>query len=159
METIEPDRGETDMTDQQNIPEQDPQGPHDAWQEVGRQFQALGDSLSNAFRAAWQDEGNRQRVEEMRIGVESMVNQVGRVLSDYADSPEGQRLRADAKRAASDLRNASEQTIQETRPHLVSALRQVNVELQRMIDQMERQKTAQSDPIDETRERSGGEYQ
>ncbi len=147
------------MTDQQNIPGQDPQGPHDAWQEVGRQFQALGDSLSNAFRATWQDEGNRQRVEEMRIGVESMVNQVGRVLSDYADSPEGQRFRADAKQAASNLRNAGEQTIQETRPHLVSALKQVNTELQRMIDQMEGQKPAQSDPVEVKSEHPGDEYQ
>jgi predicted component of type VI protein secretion system len=144
------------MSNQQNTPGQD---PRDAWQEVGRQFQTLGDSLSEAFRAAWQDERNRQRMEEMRIGVESMVNQVGRVLSDYAESPEGQRFRADAKQAASDLRNAGEQTVQEARPHLVSALKQVNAELQRMIDQMEGQKTGQAGTPPERHEHSGDEYQ
>ena len=134
------------MTDQQNIPEQEPSGQpsREAWREVGRQFQTLGHSLADAFRAAWQDEGNRQRIDEMRIGVESMVNEVGRVLHDYSETPQGQQFRQDVKRTADNLRTAGEQTYNETRPHLVSALRQVNTELQRMIDQME--KTPESVP-------------
>jgi hypothetical protein len=113
------------------------QGTKEAWREVGRQFQALGDSLSEAFRAAWTDENNRERVEEMRTGIESMVNQVGKVLKDYSNTPEGQQVRQEAKRAAENFRTAGEQTMTEARPHLVTALRQVNSELQRMIDQMD----------------------
>jgi hypothetical protein len=132
------------MTDPNPGQEPKPQSSQDAWREVGRQFQDLGDSLASAFRAAWQDEGNRQRVEEMRAGVESMVNQVGQVLQDYSDTPEGQRIHVEAKRAAENLRIAGEQTVTEVRPHLVAALRQVNSELQRMINQMDN--PAQSHP-------------
>ncbi len=134
------------MTDQQNTPGPEPtpqpepnqQSTREAWREVGRQFQTLGDSLATAIRAAWQDEGSRQRIEEMRAGVESMVDQVGHVLHEYSNSPQGQQIRSEAKRTADNIRTAGEQTFNDARPHLVSALRQVNNELQRMIDQMDK---------------------
>ena len=127
------------MTQDQPNPdsERKTQSSQDAWQEVGRQVQTLGDSLANAFRTAWQDEENRQRLEEMRSGVESMVSEVGQVLRDYAASPEGEQVKSDVKKAAENLKSAGEQTMTEVRPHLLSALRQVNSELQRMIDRME----------------------
>jgi ElaB/YqjD/DUF883 family membrane-anchored ribosome-binding protein len=136
------------MTDPNPSPEQEPksQSTQDAWRDVGRQFQDMGDSLARAFRAAWQDEGNRQRVEEMRTGVESMVNQVGQVLRDYSETPEGQHLHSEAKRAAESLRTVGEQTVTEVRPHLVVALRQVNAELQRMINQMDNPPQPSSNP-------------
>ena len=133
------------MTEQPSdqIPEQEPQEPgqksqdtQEAWREVGRQFQTLGDTLAAAFRTAWQDEATQQRVNEMRSGVESMVRDVGQVLRDYSNSPEGQRVRSEAKRAADNVRVAGEQTMTDVRPHLLSALKQVNNELQKMIDRM-----------------------
>jgi hypothetical protein len=54
--------------------------PHDAWRQVGKQFQALGESLAAAFRAAWEDEENRQHVREMQAGLEKMVNEVGQAI-------------------------------------------------------------------------------
>ena len=127
------------MTENQGNPTPDPknQASQETWREVGRQFQALGDSLANAFRAAWEDEANRQKIEEMRSGVESMVKDVGQALHEYTESPQGQQVKSDVKRAAQDLRSAGETTMSEARPHLVSALKQVNLELQRMIDRMD----------------------
>jgi hypothetical protein len=127
---------EHDMTEEQN-PNEGPRGTNDAWQEVGRQFQALGESISQAFRTAWQDEENRRRMEQMRDGLQSMVNEVGRTIDESAHSPQGQRVISEAERAAKNLRDASEQTVQDVRPHLVSALRQVNVELQKLVDRMD----------------------
>jgi hypothetical protein len=49
----------------------------EGWQEVGRQFQALGESLAAAMRTAWEKEENRKRLEEMQTGLESMVSDVG----------------------------------------------------------------------------------
>jgi hypothetical protein len=67
-----------------------------------------------------------------------MVNEVGRTIEDTAHSPQGQRVISEAEKAAQNLREASEQTVQDVRPHLVSALRQVNIELQKLVDRMEK---------------------
>jgi len=109
----------------------------EAWEEVGKQFQALGESLAAAFRAAWHNEENRQRVQEMQSGLEAMVNEVGKAIKESAATPQVQQMRTEAEKAAASLRVAGEQTAQEVRPHLLSALRQANAELQKMISHME----------------------
>lgn len=126
------------MSDQTNMP---PQGEHDpnqqdAWDEVGRQFQALGESLAQAVRTAWNDVENRRRVQEMQAGLESMVREVGDAINDTASSPEGQKFQQDAKHAAEDLVNAGEKTVQEVRPHLMRALEQLNDELSKLVDRL-----------------------
>lgn len=126
------------MSDQTNIPPQGERDPNrqDAWDEVGRQFQALGASLAQALRTAWSDEENRRRVQEMQSGLESMVREVGDAINDTASSPEGQKLQQDAKRAAEDLVDAGEKTVQEVRPHLMRALEQLNDEMTRLVDRL-----------------------
>lgn len=113
----------------------------DAWKEVGKQFETLGESLADAFRTAWDDEENRQKAREMRAGLESMINDVSAAIKDTADSPEGQHFRQEAQKTAESFRSAGEQTVQEVRPHLISALRQVNLEIQKMIQRMETDET------------------
>ncbi len=138
------------MTENQENPnqtqEQKNRSSQEAWREVGKQFQTLGDSLANAFRAAWEDEASRQKLDEMRSGVESMVRDVGQALREYSDSPRGQQVKSDVRRAADNLRTAGAETMAEARPHLVAALRQVNSELQRMIDRMDNPRGGPDNP-------------
>ncbi len=118
----------------------------EAWQEVGKQFQALGDSLATAFRAAWTDEQNRKRVQDMRQGVEQMLSEVGKALDDTAKSPQMQQAKTEAKKAAESMRTAGEQTYQEIRPQIESALRQLNDELQKFIGRMESRSAGTAKP-------------
>jgi len=126
------------MNDSANIPPagENEQKSQDAWEDVGHQFQALGASLAQAVRSAWNDEENRRRVQEMQSGLEAMVREVGDAISDTANSPQGQNLQQDAKRAAENLVDAGEKTVQEVRPHLMRALEQLNGELQKLVDRM-----------------------
>ncbi len=128
------------MTDETKSTEEEKtsQTAAEAWREVGKQFQALGESLAAALRVAFDTPENRQRTEDLRATVEAMANEVERAIRETAESPQGQKVRAEATRVAASVRDAGEQTVQEVRPHLVSALRQLNDELQRMIRQMER---------------------
>jgi hypothetical protein len=115
----------------------DSKTPHEEnWQEVGRQFQVLGESLAQAVRTAWEKEENRQRVSEMRTGLEAMVRDIGKAIDESASSPQGQQLKEEAKRAAAALRSAGEQTAQEVRPQLLNALEKVNEELKNLIEKM-----------------------
>jgi ElaB/YqjD/DUF883 family membrane-anchored ribosome-binding protein len=124
------------MSDE-NIPESESQSAEDSsWEEVGRQFQAIGESIASAWRTAWNDEQNRERMKEMEQGLHSMASQVEQVIKDTAATPEAQQLKVEAKKAAVTAQAAFEQTAQEVRPQLISALRQVNSELQKFIDRM-----------------------
>jgi hypothetical protein len=120
---------ESQMTEEQTT--------HEAWCEVGRQFQALGESLAEAFRTAWEDEGNRQHLREMQAGLEKMVDEIGQAIKEAGESPEGQKAREEAKKAAESAKAAGAKTWQDARPHVLFALRSVNAELQKIISQME----------------------
>jgi hypothetical protein len=126
----------------------DKQTSDDAWREVGRQFQALGESLATAFRTAWESEENRQHLESMKTGLEAMVNQVGQAIQEASTSPQGQQVRQEVKKAAESARAAGAQTLQDAQPHLLSALRQINAEIQKVISRMEQKPAAPEDPIE-----------
>jgi hypothetical protein len=116
------------------------------WQEVGRQFQALGESLAQAMRTAWENAETQRRVAEMRTGLEAMARDVSKAVEDTANTPQGQKVRQEAEHTAATLRNATEQTVQEVRPQLINALQQVNSELQKLIDRMEPKDTPPGGP-------------
>lgn len=123
------------MTDEQKPPES--VSSTEAWREVGQQFESLGQSLANAFRAMWAREENRQQVEQIKSNLEQMANEVSQAVKQAAGTVEGQDVKAHARKAAESAQKAGQVAIDEARPHLVKALRQVNTELQKLIDQWE----------------------
>ncbi len=120
------------------------QPANDAWQEVGRQFQVLGESLAAAFRASSQNEAYRVNLHAMQSGLKDMIKNIDKAIDEAMSSPEGQQARVEAQRAAESLRAAGEQTVQEIRPHLLSALKEVNDELHKFVNRMEGQNTPPS---------------
>lgn len=124
------------MSEEAGRPTQEsrPSQTSDTWTEVGDQFQKLGESLSAAFHAAWDDERVRRHAQGARDGLEALAQEVGKVVSEMSQSPG---LRQAAGSAAKTVRTAGEEAFQEIRPHLVDALRQLNQELQKFIDSME----------------------
>jgi hypothetical protein len=115
------------------------QGMEESWQEVGRQFQALGESLARAFRAAWESEENRQHLDSVKSGLESLVDNIGRAIQETSASPERQRMREKAEKAAESARVAGEKALQDARPHLLSALEWMNEEMQEIIGRLEQE--------------------
>lgn len=112
----------------------------DAWREVGKEFQTLGKSLADAVRAGLTNEENRRRIQEMQSGLEAMVREVNSAIKESYTSPQAQQARSQAGRAAGSLRTAGEQTLQEIRPQIVAALRQLNQELEKMTNRMRSEK-------------------
>ena len=115
----------------------------EAWREMGKQFQQLGESLSAAFRAAWNDEHVRRQAEHAKGGLEALATEVGKVVSEMAQSPDIRRATSGAVKSA---RTAGEETVQEIRPHLEDALRQINRELQRFVDRMHAGEASSKEP-------------
>ena len=115
----------------------------ETWSEVGKQFKELGQNIATAFRIAWENEENRQHVKAMREGLESMVMELNDLLKHTASIPETLRVREQARRAAQSARLASQIAFEEARPYLLSALRQLDAELQKLIAQMEKEQLSQ----------------
>jgi hypothetical protein len=128
-------------------PEQpEPSSSVTGWQEVGHEFETLGASLAAAFRRARDNSENRERVTDLQNGLRAMVDEVRRAVDDTASSPEGARVRSEAARAAASVRDAAEATVQEIRPALLAALRQVNQELSRVNRRLDSNSPPPSEP-------------
>jgi hypothetical protein len=126
------------MSENPNSSSEEKSTGSEAWREVGQQFQALGQSLAAAFRTSVNDEENRRRMRQMQDGLESMVSEVNKAIHDAAESPKGQQVRSDVEKTAENLRAAGEEAVQEVRPQLLTALKQVTQELQKLVERMEK---------------------
>jgi hypothetical protein len=128
----EPENAET--TNQQTGSTQQA-GPsmEDSWREVGKQFEELGKGIAQALRSAT----NTEQAKEMKTGLESMVQDIGKAIRDAAESPEGQKVRAETNRTVETLRTAGEQTVREVRPQVINALKQLNEEMQKLVNKIE----------------------
>lgn len=131
------------MTDEKTTQsEKDKTSSGEAWQEVGRQFQALTESLAAAFKTAWESEENRQQLRETRASLEAVAERVGQTVKEVAASPDAQKAREEVKKVAQSAQVAGEQTLREVQPHLLAALRQIKLEIDKMIDHLEQEAPA-----------------
>ena len=108
-----------------------------SWQEVGRQFETLGSSLAQALRSTWSRVETNADAQQVKAGLESLLRDVGKAVEEASATPEAQQLKEEAKRTAESLRVAGEQTVQESRPQIISALKQINEELSKLIQKVE----------------------
>jgi hypothetical protein len=70
-----------------------------------------------------------------------MVSEVNTAVGKVSSTPEAQKIKQEAAKAAHSAKAAGEQTVQEVRPQLLSALRTLNDEMQRLIDRLEAEPT------------------
>ena len=111
----------------------------EAWREVGQHFQALGESLMSAFRAAWENEENRQHLRGVRASLETVVDKVSETIKEVAASPEVKQVRTEVEKAAQSAQTAGHQILDEARPHLLDSLRHLRTEVEKMIDRLEKE--------------------
>jgi hypothetical protein len=127
------------MSDQETpqTPPPDP-GAKEQWKEVGGQFKTLGETLAAAFKATWENPQVRDQAKDVKDGLESMVNQVGAAIKEAVASPEAQKIKGEASKAAVQVRDAGEQAVQSARPHMISALKRVSQELGKLVESLEK---------------------
>lgn len=116
----------------------------DSWREVGQQFQILGQSLAAAFRASLNSEQTRGHLRNLQAGIQSMANELGQTVNEAAASPCAQDVRIKAEKAATTARFATEEALQEARPQILATLKQMNRDLERIIQHAEGSKPGQA---------------
>jgi hypothetical protein len=112
-------------------------GAEEAWREVGKQFQELGHSLATAFRATVDSDEGQRHLRNIQTGVQSMADEVNQAIREASVSPRATNVRVKAEKAATTARFATEDAFQDARPQILTALRQVNAELQKLIARMD----------------------
>jgi hypothetical protein len=118
-------------------PEQARPGTDESWQEVGKQFESLGATLAQALRSTWSRVESNSDAQQVKASLDVLLRDVGKAVEDAAASPDGQKVKAEVHRTAQSLRTAGEQTMEETRPQIISALKTINDELQKLIQKVE----------------------
>jgi hypothetical protein len=121
-------------------------GAGDAWQEVGKQFQRLGESLATAFQTTANDETTRQNMRDLQDGLENAVQGIRGAVQKGIGALEEQGFNEKARQTADSLIEAGEQTVEEVRPHLLSALQQLNHELESLIHNMQSKPSGEDNP-------------
>lgn len=100
-----------------------------SWQDVGAELEALGKTLGDAVREAWQRQDTQAGLAPLRESLQSMLAQVDRA---FDGTPEAQQARDQLVRLTESLRAAAARAGDEVRPELLSMLRQANAELRRL---------------------------
>jgi hypothetical protein len=100
-----------------------------SWQDVGAEFEALGKTLGDVLRGAWQRQEPDAGLGRLRDSLRSMIQELNRGVDG---TPEAQEARDRLVQLTETIRVAAARTSDELRPELVSMLRQANAELRRL---------------------------
>jgi hypothetical protein len=100
-----------------------------SWQDVAAEVEALGKTLGDVVRDAWQRQDNDVGLARLRESLQSMIQDLNRAVEG---TPEAQQARDQFVHLTESIRAAAERTSDELRPELLSMLRQANAELRRL---------------------------
>lgn len=94
----------------------------EAWNDVVARMSELGAALSAWARSAADDPQNRQRLEQLRAGVDEMARQADSAFGRVASTDFGQQFTQSAQQAGDALGDAAQQVSEAAAPHVATAL-------------------------------------
>lgn len=97
--------------------------------EIAAELRALGANLKEILRTAWESEDRKRIQGEVEVGLQEMAAALKGAADEFAKSPAGQQLQADAKDLHERVRSG--EVGSRARQELLSALRKVNAELEK----------------------------
>jgi CHASE3 domain sensor protein len=107
------------------------------WREVGEKFNALGNALSEAFRATMDDPKTQEAFDKVREGLSQAVEEVEDAARYARENPKVQKFAEDAGAVFADFEGVGEETIEKTRPYLVRALKSLQTALGNLIEEID----------------------
>jgi ElaB/YqjD/DUF883 family membrane-anchored ribosome-binding protein len=100
-----------------------------SWRDVANELSALGDTLADVLRTAWEHSDADSVVGTLRESLRSIVDQVNRGADSSAET---QHARSELTQLVESIRAAAAQAGEEFRPELLSLLREANAQLRRL---------------------------
>src|SRR5919198_1994370 len=100
-----------------------------SWQDVLAELGALGETVGDLLRTAWQRSDGDALVHRLRQSLSAIADNANRADEG---SPETQRARTELTRLIDSIREAAIQAGDQVRPELLSLLRDANAQLRRL---------------------------
>lgn len=100
------------------------------------EFRNLGHNLLNIVQTAWDSPERKRLQEEILSGLDEAGSAIKREADQFREGPTGQQLKNDVERLGEQLR--SSETQEKVRQEVLSALRTLNSELQKVAEQWTR---------------------
>jgi hypothetical protein len=103
-------------------PQTDGSATADAWNDVVARMGELGSALSAWAKSAADDPANKQRLNQVRAGVDEMARQADAALGKVTSSDFGQQVTQGAQQAGDAIGDAAQQVSAAAAPHVATAL-------------------------------------
>ena len=100
-----------------------------SWRDVAAEFEALGKTVGEVLRGAWQGSNGDEGLGQLRSAFESVAEDLNKAAEG---TPETQQAREQLMRLVEAIREAAQRAGEEVRPELISLLRQANAELRKV---------------------------
>ena len=124
----------------------------DQWNQVGGDFQKLGQSIATAITGLWNDDKNREQLTEIQSGLSNMAEQVTGAVNEAISSDTSQDVKTGVNKAVDEAKEAGGKIYSDSRPFVIGALKKMNESLQTIIDRLDVTPTENSEEEAETSE-------
>lgn len=114
--------------------------------DVTEEFRLLGKNLADALRAAWESPERKRVQQEIESGLKEAGTSMMREIEKFSESPTGQRLKSEAQEVRERVRSGEVQN--KAREELLSALRAINNELQKVAQKVSQAGGQEAQPGD-----------
>jgi hypothetical protein len=111
---------------------------------LSQEFEALGKNLIGALRSAWEAPESKRLREDMTTGLGDLVTTVKREADNLASHPATQQIKNDVNQLGEKMKAPEAQAA--VRREMLSALKAVNSELQKLIDRWSTGEPAPEEP-------------
>ena len=98
-------------------------------EDVAAEFSALGKNLMTLLQSAWESEERIKLQNEIETGLAELGKTLNQAVSEFKESPTGNRLRQEAEGLRERVRSGEVET--QIRDDLLSVLRKINLELEK----------------------------
>lgn len=126
------------MTDQ---PQPEQSTPED---DLASEFRALGQTLAEAMRTAWESPERKRLQEEIETGLNEFGTTLRQESQAFQESPTGQRLKSDFENLQERVRSGEAEN--RLRQDLIVALQRINAELKKAMDRWSGSASSEGQP-------------
>ena len=98
-------------------------------EDVAAEFSTLGKNLMTLLQSAWESEERKNLQREIEAGLAELGKTLNQAVSEFKESPAGNRLREEAEGLRARVRSGEVET--QIRDDLLAVLRKINVELEK----------------------------
>lgn len=97
--------------------------------DLAGEFRKMGENLRDLLRSAWETEERKKLQAEIESGLSELNTSLRQAVSDFEQSPSGQKLKAEVQELRERVRAGEVQ--EDVRQELISTLQRVNAELEK----------------------------